>query len=75
MQQRGGGSALHGSEQGVVMEGPLRYRGNVIAVKPAAGRKPSRLCKDTSSGHESADTKMCQARAKHLSVDKVINRK
>lgn len=49
------------------MEGPLRYRGDVIAVKPAAGRKPRRQCKD--------DTKMCQARAKHLSVDKVINRK
>lgn len=30
---------LHGPQQGVVVEGPLRYGGDVIAVKATAGTK------------------------------------
>ena len=30
---------LHGSQQGVVMEGPFRYWVNVVAVKPTGRRK------------------------------------
>lgn len=29
----------HGSQQGVVMEGPFRYCGNIIAVEAAGGWK------------------------------------
>lgn len=38
---------LHGSQQGVVMEGPFRYGSNIVAVKPAVGRTSRRQCEDT----------------------------
>lgn len=36
MKQRGGMNS-HGSQQGVVVEGPFRYCGNIIAVEAAGG--------------------------------------